>query len=427
MVRHRFAFFVAAALLCGSLPAIYAAQIDEFQIVLFADEIAESEIVVFCRLVARSPTSPNDGVCTFEVFEFVKGARRLAVGPNENQFQTLYFGDRPLGSDFYVCGVVDKSAAAGGAATYDWSTPMPVDAREMDYIRRTSRLPSIGPRRLVALYGYLNDPSDLIRDDVYQEVKRSTYADLRATRAWMPHDALLRWIADPTTKTTSRRQYLLMLSVCGTRADLPTLRAWIAREDRRMRQSLDALVVCELALAGESALPAIEAAFLANEKVEYTDTYGAIIAIRFAADQAGAISKPRAVRAFSLMLDRPQLADLVIPDLRRYRDWSFAPRLMQLCRTSDVVEEKKYVQVATASYLLACPTREGKAFLAELTALAPEAVARARKFYTPAQPANAVDGCGKCACRCGPRTTCRLGLGIGSSWRCRFSRFIARR
>lgn len=391
----------------------------------FANEIAESDVVVFCRLVARSPTVRKDGLCTFEVHEFVKGARRPAVGTNENQLQAMYFGDRPLGSDFYICGVAVKNAAAGGPATYEWSTPTAVDAREMEYIRRVPRLPRSGPRRrLIALYGYLHDRSDLIRHDVYEEFAVATYAELRSTRAWMPHARLLQWIGDPATTTVSRRQYLRMLSVCGTRADLPTLRVWIAGGGREMRRALDLLIACELALAGERALPAIEAAFLTNNEADYTDSYNALLGIRYAVDDFGAISKTRAIHSLRRMLDRPQLADLVIGDLGRYADWSSAGRLMELCRSPDDTKERNYVRFATAAFLLACPTREGKALLAELTALEPAAVAKAKEYYpSRPEPVVAPSGCGKCACNRGSRATCRRGRGIGSSWKLRLSRF----
>ena len=56
---------------------------------------------------------------------------------------------------------------------------------------------------------------------------------------------------------------------------------------------------------------------LANKKAPYADTYAAIMALRFHGSETDVVPKKRILEGLRYMLDRPQLADLVIPDLAR--------------------------------------------------------------------------------------------------------------
>jgi hypothetical protein len=83
------------------------------------------------------------------------------------------------------------------------------------------------------------------------------------------------------------------------------------------------------------------------------------------------------------------LADLVIPDLARWEDWSVMDRLVELFKTSD--DESNWVRVPVVNYLRACPLPEAKTKLDELAKLDPETVKRANSFFpfagTPAAAA----------------------------------------
>ena len=78
------------------------------------------------------------------------------------------------------------------------------------------------------------------------------------------------------------------------------------------------------------------------------------------------------------MLDRPKLADLVIPDLGRWKDWSVMDRLVELFKKAD--EESIWVRVPVISYLRACPLPKAKLYIEELAKIDPDAVKRASLF-----------------------------------------------
>jgi hypothetical protein len=91
------------------------------------------------------------------------------------------------------------------------------------------------------------------------------------------------------------------------------------------------------------------------------------------------VPKERLVEGLRYMLDRPQLADLVIPDLARWQDWSVMGRLVKLFK--DAKEDTVWVRVPVINYLRACPLPEAKAQIAELKKIDPESVDRASQFF----------------------------------------------
>jgi hypothetical protein len=88
------------------------------------------------------------------------------------------------------------------------------------------------------------------------------------------------------------------------------------------------------------------------------------------------------------MLDRPELADLVIPDLARWQDWSAMDRLVKLFKDAD--QNSSWVRVPVINYLRACPLPEAKQHIEELAKIDPDAVKRASSFFPfpVANPAN---------------------------------------
>jgi hypothetical protein len=153
----------------------------------------------------------------------------------------------------------------------------------------------------------------------------------------------------------------------------------IRNEDRQVRAALDALIACYLNLTHGDGMPLVEDLFLKNTNAEYTDTYAAIMALRFHGQETKVVPKARLTEAMRHMLDRPQLADLVIPDLARWQDWSVMDRLVKLFKNAD--DDSIWVRVPVINYLRACPLPEAKTYIEELAKIDPEAVKRASQFF----------------------------------------------
>jgi hypothetical protein len=156
---------------------------------------------------------------------------------------------------------------------------------------------------------------------------------------------------------------------------VPLLEQSLAAHTGKAPSGLDALVACYLKLKGPEGLPLIEDRFLKNREAEFSDTYAAITALRFIGEQTDVVPRTRIAQSFHHMLDRPDLADLVIRDLARWEDWSVIPRVVELFRNAD--EQSSWVRQPVARYLMVCPLPEAKQHLKELRSVDAEAIERA--------------------------------------------------
>jgi hypothetical protein len=302
------------------------------------------------------------------VVKVVKG--ESFVKPNQ-VIETIYFGDAKKGSPFLVMGVDPNNVM--------WSTPLKLTDRSRTYIPQLLSLPKDGSPRLEFFQEYLEDADEMLARDAYDEFAKAPYAAVQDLKPKMQHAKLVNWIKSPDVPASRRRLYLTMLGVCGGSEDVAMLEEMLKSDDRKVKAGLDALIACYLILKGPAGMPLVEDLYLKNPSAEYADTYAAIMAIRFHGSEAHVIPKERLMAALRHMLDRPQLADLVIPDLARWEDWSVMEKMVQLFKTAD--EKNSWVRVPVINYLRACPKPEAKKYIEELEKIDPAAVKRAKTFF----------------------------------------------
>lgn len=348
----------------------------------FSEELATMDVAVIAKLVKLPPVSDKVGEelqkATFEVVEVIKGEAHLKP---RQKIETLYFGDGTLGRSFLVMGISPPDVM--------WSTPLPLTDRAVAYLKEVVRLPKDNTQRLVFFQKYLEDEDEMLARDAYDEFARAPYAEVKAIKQHIDHDRIVGWIKNPDIPASRRRLYLVMLGIVGSEKDLPMLEEMLKSSDRKAKSGLDALIACYLTLKGEAGLPLIERLFLANASADYADTYAAIMALRFHGTEGGVIDAKRLVKALHHMLDRPELADLVIPDLAKWEDWSVMDRLFELYKTAN--EKNSWVRVPVVNYLRACPLPRAKKLLQECEKIDPAAVKRANTFFpgAPAAPTPA--------------------------------------
>ncbi|MCL4204757.1 MAG: hypothetical protein KJ000_19950 [Pirellulaceae bacterium] len=339
----------------------------------FTEEIASMDVVVIARLTV--PPAGKLGAAagqdvpkaTFEITEVLKGQDHLR---NTKSVQTVFFSAGQVGDLFLIVGV-DPPAIA-------WSTPLKVSERAVAYLRKLEGLPAKGAERLRFFQNYLEDEDDMLSRDAYDEFARTPYDMIKELKPHLDHDQIVAWIKNSEIPVNRRRLYLVLLSVCGDERDAGMLERMIRSEDRQSRAGLDAMIGCYLTLTGPKGMPLIEDLFLKNQQAEYADTYSAIMALRFHGTETDVIPQERILEGLRYMLDRPQLADLVIPDLARWQDWSQIDRLVQLFKDAD--EKSSWVRVPVVNYLRACPKPEAKERIKELEKIDPDAIKRASVF-----------------------------------------------
>lgn len=334
----------------------------------FSEQMGTSDVVVLAELIQLPVEPPKDDQLpkgTFRVTEVLKGQPDvIAVG---REFKSIIIGQPQVGHNFLLMGVDPPEIA--------WTTPLKMSEAAIEYLRAVPKLPAKGVERLKFFQEYFEHAESMLAFDAYEEFARASYAEVGAMKPFLHRDRLLGWIQNPEISTNRKRLYFTLLGVCGTEDDLPLLESLIASDVNENRRGLDAMVACYLTLKGDSGLELIERQFFENPKSEYVDTFAAISAIRFLATEKKEISRDKILAALHKVLDRPTLADLVIPDLARWEDWTVIDKMVDLFKNS--TEDTKWVRVPVVSYLQVCPKPEAKLAIEQLKLIDPESVRRA--------------------------------------------------
>ncbi|MCA9214532.1 MAG: hypothetical protein KDB27_15780, partial [Planctomycetales bacterium] len=335
----------------------------------FSEEFDAMDVVVLANVVKvhESDDDTASPKATFRVTEVIKGNEWTKVG---QEIVQPYYGDGSKERTYLLTGTDPPSLM--------WTSPTGLSEVGQNYVKLLSGLPK-DVSRLEFFQDYLEHEDEMLARDAYDEFAKTPYDGVIALKEKMKHDEIVKWIKDPDVPPSHRRLYFTMLGICGQKDDIKMLEAMMESSDRKEKAGLDALLACYLLLTGEKGLSKVDELFLKNTKAEYADTYSAIMAIRFHGTDAKVIDRDKLVLSLRHMLNRPNLEDLVIPDLARWEDWEVMPRLVELFKNAD--EKSSWVRVPVINYLRACPLPEAEEHIAALKKIDPDAVKRAMTFF----------------------------------------------
>jgi hypothetical protein len=303
----------------------------------------------------------------FRVLEVLKGQDWVKV---DQEIQATYFGPDEKQNHYLML--------AADPPNLMWGNAMMLVPVAEEYVRQITQLPR-DPSRLKFFLNYLEHEEELIKRDAYDEFAKAPYQDVIALKDDLDRQQLLDWIRDPDVSIEHRRQNLTMLGVCGQPEDAEVLAELIRSPKQEDRAGLNALIAAYLSLAGAQGLPLINEQLLANDAADYADVHAAIMALRFHGTESEIIPREPLLESMRLILEREDIADLVIPDLARWEDWTVLDRLVELYEKAS--PKANWVRVPVVNYVRFCPLPEAKTAMERLKQIDPDAVRRASALF----------------------------------------------
>ncbi|WP_201743744.1 hypothetical protein [Roseiconus nitratireducens] len=361
------AAWVAAGLLMLAGTAAACPFCESVQQTIRQQSATMDAVVIATSLDGELTRNLSTGVVKMKIEKVLKGQEFVEAG---QEVDAIYYGKVEVGRRFLLSGVDPPDL--------QWSC-LPITDRAEDYIVGATKVEDDPVARLRYYQKYLEDEEAFISRDAYDEFASSPYSVFQKLGPDMDHDRLIQWVQDPEIGADRKRVYFTMLSVCGTQEDLPMLEAMLRHPAKSMTGGLDALIACYLTLAGEDGLELIDELFIANKRAPFPQSYAAIMAIRFHGTEGDVIPRSALVESLHKVLDRGELADMVIPDLAKWNDWSQIDRLVRLFKEAE--KDKNWLRVPVINYLRACPLEEAKTAIKELEEIDPDAVRRANTFF----------------------------------------------
>lgn len=213
----------------------------------------------------------------------------------------------------------------------EWGSPLEVTETSFNYITQAPSKEAPAKERLIYFLKFLEFSDTIVADDAYGEFANAQYKDIVSIKDQFPRDKVRKWLDNPQTSPSRLGLYGLMLGLCGTEEDASYMEKRLLEPVEGFRLGIDGMMGGYLLLAGEKGLTVLEDSKLKNKSVPFSETYAVMQALRFMWQYGdGRISKDRLRQSMRILLDRPELADLVIVDLARWQDWSVSDRLMEL-------------------------------------------------------------------------------------------------
>ena len=336
-------------------------------------EIMSMDAVAIGRLESNG-RADVDGTALFSIEKILSGEKLIKM---DQQVEANYFGPGTSSKKFLLMGVDPTKLL--------WSSPLPISSEAEKYVEAIRKLPETQVERLEFFQKYFEHSDSLLARDSYDEFALAPYSDVLLLKDKMDREQLLKWVQDTSKSPDRKRLYFTMLAICGKPEDAVLFESMIRSENAEARAGLDALLAAYLTLKGEQGIELIKKEFFDNSKSQYADIYSAVMALRFHGTEANVLPKSAITGAMHRLLERPDLADLVIPDLARWSDWSQVDKVSELFEKA--TDDNNWVRVPAVNYLRACPLPEAKEKLIKLEKIDPNAVKRAKTFFPIPSPA----------------------------------------
>lgn len=302
---------------------------------LMAEQVQQCDHLLLGKwLGGEKPTEIQAGTARFEIVKVAKSSGdRFKVGVTLELPQ-------------YIAGNKDSLYSLMGpdAQLIDWQVPSEVTESGWAYLSELPP-PVTDPaqqiERLAFAIQYLEHPDLMIANDAYAEFAAAPYEVIVPLRDRMPREKLRTWLMDPKTSVTRIGLYGLLLGLCGTEEDALAMEQKIVLPDTDFRLGIEGVMSGYMLIRGEAGLEVLEDTKMKattyknaageESKLPFSETYAAMQALRFMwTYEPDRLPKERLKQSMRLLLTRPELTDLVVADLARWKDWAIQDQLMAM-------------------------------------------------------------------------------------------------
>ena len=290
-----------------------------------AEQVAQADGV--CLVEWTGGTQPADqdpGKSTYEILQIVK-APKDSIAKGDRVTLSRYRASKK-GDLFLLMGT-----RSGKGNSIEWGSPTEVSESSFNYVAQAPTPEVPAQKRLMYFVKFLEFPDQLVANDAYAEFANAPYKDIAAIASHLPHKKIHEWLTRPETAQPRLGLYGMMLGLCGDDNDAKVLAEKISEKSADFRIGIDGMISGYLLLTGTNGLAHIDDWKFKDRKVAFSETYSAMMGLRFMWQYAsGRIPNERLMQSMRILLERPELADLVIADLARWNDWSVQERLMKI-------------------------------------------------------------------------------------------------
>jgi hypothetical protein len=241
-----------------------------------------------------------------------------------------------------------------------------------EYITKALKLdPRDTAANLLFFADYLEHPDREIADDAFLEFAKARDSEIGKVASKLSAAKLRTWLKNPDTPRERLTLYAFLLGACGTAEDATLLESLLQERTDRANFLYDGALTGLIALkpreGWDTALR-----LLSDKKAPVTLRFAVSKAMRFHYGWQPDRNRPIVLEGMRTMLAQPDLADIAIEDLRRFKLWTLTGDVLGVYGRKGY--EAPIVQEAVIRYALTCKDAPSLAFVTERRKREPDLV-----------------------------------------------------
>jgi hypothetical protein len=182
--------------------------------------------------------------------------------------------------------------------------------------------------RLEYFFKYLEDPDIVVSSDAYSEFGYADYKDVKEVAPKLPAETLLKWLKDPNTRGSRLGLYGLLLGHCGKPADAKIIRSLLDDKERSYTSGLDGVVAGYIMLDPKGGWDYLMS-LIKDKTRDFPVKYAALKTVRYFWEyRPDVIPHAQVLEAMKILIDDPDIADMPIEDLRKWKVWDLTPLVL---------------------------------------------------------------------------------------------------
>ncbi len=295
----------------------------------FAGEVAQADFILYGTLSNAKQTDAFSGGTTDLTIEqvvkphdYLKG-KTVVTLPKYVPANPANGGAKHLVFFYY-------NPASGALDPYR-GEEVRADSKLPEYIKGSLAVKGKDPlARLKYFFDYLESPELTISSDAYVEFGLAEYKEVRPIAEALPADLLVKWLKDPNTRASRYGLYGLMLGHCGKGANAADLRKLLDDPDRAFSSGLDGMLAGYVLLDPKAGWEYLTG-YVRDPKKDFSARYAALKTVRFFWEyRPDVVDRKHVVDAMRMLLSQPDIADLPVEDLRKWRAWDLTDEVLAL-------------------------------------------------------------------------------------------------
>ena len=209
------------------------------------------------------------------------------------------------------------------------------------------------PKKLGFYFNYLENTDTEISNDAYKEFGNAGYKEFELAAKLFSRDKVISWLKNSGTPSFKMGLYASILGHCGKPEDAQILKQLLEDPEKQSASGIDGVFAAYAMLNPKEGWEYL-LAVMKNPKKEFLFRYAGLRAVRFFLEFApDLISKQKLIEAIVLLLDQEDISDLAIEDLRKWKVWDQADKVLGL-QEKDAYKKIPIVRRAVLRYALSC-------------------------------------------------------------------------